>query len=209
MPKLKCAYCHQKTAQRKCPVVGGYICSFCCGSNRLKEFDCPPDCDYLGNENFYQEAQQGKELRNLLANVPCGQYDDILQDFHYAEIAYAIETNAAAAYVDGMYALTDSKVKEAYHETYRMLKMGETIECQEFSQNLLDLPTGLGQQKKWTRDDMELVLLRLIISVKKMSGGVLGPYSYLNYLRDDVLGKSLTQSKRRETVMNYFSSKSK
>ncbi|MDR1377803.1 MAG: hypothetical protein LBJ36_01960 [Synergistaceae bacterium] len=123
MPKVKCAHSHQKTVQRKCLVVGGYICSFCCDSNLLKEnllkeFDCPTDCDYLGNESFYQESQQGKEFRKLLASVPCGQFDDILRDTRYLEIAFEIEKNAAAAYANGIYALNDEEVKEAYYETY-------------------------------------------------------------------------------------------
>jgi hypothetical protein len=209
MPKLKCAYCHQKTAQRKCPAVGGYICSFCCGSNRLQEFDCPSDCDYLGNESFYQESQQGKELRKLLATVPSGQFDDIFRDTGYAEIAYEIETDTAALYADGVYALTDQKVKDAYYETYRMLKGNEIVESQDLSKHLLDLLLKLERKKKWNRDDIGLVLLRLIISVKKMSGGRLGPCSYLNYIRDNILGRPFKSKLGLESIMNYFSKSTK
>ncbi|MDR1873891.1 MAG: hypothetical protein LBQ90_02595 [Synergistaceae bacterium] len=184
MSKLKCAHCRKKAAQRKCPVVGGYICSFCCGSNRSSEFGCPSDCDYLENEAFFKEAQQSKELRRLLATVPSGQFDDIFQDAHYAEIAYPIEKNVAAAYVSGIYILNDQKVKEAYYATYRMLK-GDEPAGKGLPGDLLTL----GKKLKCPRDDLALVLLRLIISVNKMTGGTLGPYSYLDYIKYNILPK--------------------
>jgi hypothetical protein len=188
MPKLKCAHCHKKAAQRKCPVVGGYICTLCCGSNRLSEFNCPSDCDYLGNGIFYKEAQQSKELSKLLETVPSGQFDDIFQDPHYAEIAYQIEKNTAAAYADEIYVLNDQKVKEAYYETYRMLKSDEPT-GKGLSRDLLELVLTLERELQCPRDDLALVLLRLIISVKKMTGGTLGLYSYLDYIKYNILSQ--------------------
>jgi hypothetical protein len=171
----------------------------------LSEFDCPPDCDYLGNESFYQESQQEKELRKLLSTVPSGQFDDIFRDSKYAEIAYAIEKNTAATYADGIYSLTDEKVKDAYYETYRMLKIGENLGGQDLSRNLRDLLLDLERQKKWKRDDIGLVLLRLIISVKRMSGKKLGPFSYLNYIRNNVLkNNSASSQELKQIAMKYF-----
>lgn len=204
MPKLKCVYCRQKSAQRKCPAVGGSICSFCCGSNRLSEFDCPPDCDYLGSVGFYQESQKRKELGRLLETVPCGQFDDILQDIRYVKIAYEIENSTATLYAEGTYELSDLKVKEAYYETYRMLKGDETVEGQDLSRYLRDLLLKLERKMKWERNDIKLVLLRLIISVKKMSGSRLGLYSYLNYIRDNIMGKGSELSEELKLIMKDF-----
>jgi hypothetical protein len=155
----------------------------------LSEFDCPSECGYLENEALYQQAQKNKELSRLLETVPSGQFNDILQDsvYSYAEIAYQIEKNTATAYANRMYVVNDQKVKEAYYEVYRMLKADEPVESKGLSKFLLDLLLELGKEKKWNRDDIGLVLLRLIISVKKMSGGALGNYSYLDYIRDEIL----------------------
>ncbi len=39
--------CRQRKGKRACPARGGAICSQCCGTKRLVEIDCPPDCPYL------------------------------------------------------------------------------------------------------------------------------------------------------------------
>jgi hypothetical protein len=39
--------CGQRKGKRACPARGDRICSQCCGTKRLVEIDCPPDCLYL------------------------------------------------------------------------------------------------------------------------------------------------------------------
>jgi hypothetical protein len=153
---------------------------------------------------FYQESQKRKELGRLLETVPCGQFDDILQDIRYVKIAYEIENSTATLYAEGTYELSDLKVKEAYYETYRMLKGDETVEGQDLSRYLRDLLLKLERKMKWERNDIKLVLLRLIISVKKMSGSRLGLYSYLNYIRDNIMGKGSELSEELKLIMKDF-----
>jgi hypothetical protein len=42
-----CPLCRQRKARRACPGIGGQICAVCCGTKRLTEIQCPPDCGYL------------------------------------------------------------------------------------------------------------------------------------------------------------------
>ena len=44
---MLCPVCHQRKAKRSCPALGQKICAVCCGTKRLVEIKCPPDCGYL------------------------------------------------------------------------------------------------------------------------------------------------------------------
>jgi hypothetical protein len=44
---MSCTVCGQRKGKRACPARGDRICSQCCGTKRLVEIDCPPDCLYL------------------------------------------------------------------------------------------------------------------------------------------------------------------
>jgi hypothetical protein len=44
---MSCPLCRQRKGKRACPAKGASICSQCCGTKRLVEIDCPPDCVYL------------------------------------------------------------------------------------------------------------------------------------------------------------------
>jgi hypothetical protein len=44
---MSCLVCRQRKGKRACPARGDGICSQCCGTKRLVEIDCPPDCLYL------------------------------------------------------------------------------------------------------------------------------------------------------------------
>jgi len=42
-----CPLCGQRKVRRACPAVGKQICAVCCGTKRLVQIQCPPDCVYL------------------------------------------------------------------------------------------------------------------------------------------------------------------
>ena len=44
---MSCSLCGRRKGKRACPARGAEICSQCCGTKRLVEVDCPPDCAYL------------------------------------------------------------------------------------------------------------------------------------------------------------------
>jgi hypothetical protein len=44
---MLCVSCGQRKGKRACPALRGLICPTCCGTKRLKEIACPPDCQYL------------------------------------------------------------------------------------------------------------------------------------------------------------------
>jgi hypothetical protein len=47
MNDVICPLCRQRRGRRTCPALGEQICAVCCGTKRLVEIRCPPDCPYL------------------------------------------------------------------------------------------------------------------------------------------------------------------
>jgi hypothetical protein len=63
---MECPLCRQRAARRACPALGRQICSVCCGTKRLAEIACPPDCGYLAAAQTHPAAvvrrQQQRDL---------------------------------------------------------------------------------------------------------------------------------------------------
>lgn len=47
MKDVVCPLCHRRRARRACPALKEQICAVCCGTKRLVEIRCPPECPYL------------------------------------------------------------------------------------------------------------------------------------------------------------------
>jgi hypothetical protein len=68
---MACPLCQQRTARRSCPALGREICPTCCGTKRVVEIACPPDCRYLAAAEAHPPAsvrrQQERDLGLLVA----------------------------------------------------------------------------------------------------------------------------------------------
>lgn len=53
---MLCPLCTRKNARRACPALGRDICAVCCGTKRLTEIQCPPDCVYLASSRQHPPA---------------------------------------------------------------------------------------------------------------------------------------------------------
>lgn len=71
MPKRKCPLCAGRKARRACPAKGVSICSVCCGTKRLIEIACPPDCVWLQSASAHPPAvvqrQRERDVHFLVA----------------------------------------------------------------------------------------------------------------------------------------------
>src|SRR5438093_4009140 len=65
-----CPLCGQRKARRACPALGKQICAVCCGTKRLVQIQCPPDCAYLATARDHPPAatvrQQQRDLGLLV-----------------------------------------------------------------------------------------------------------------------------------------------
>jgi len=70
---VSCPLCRERKGKRHCPAKGERICSSCCGSKRLVEIDCPPDCAYLSGAHAGawqgRETERARDHRRLAPSV--------------------------------------------------------------------------------------------------------------------------------------------
>ena len=68
-----CPSCRQRKPRRACPALGASICSVCCGTKRLVEIKCPPDCGYLASAREHPAAvvrrRQERDVAQLLPTI--------------------------------------------------------------------------------------------------------------------------------------------
>lgn len=71
--KSVCPLCSTRKAKRACPGVGRDICAVCCGTKRLTEIACPPDCPYLATARVHPPAvaqrQYARDMQFLLPRI--------------------------------------------------------------------------------------------------------------------------------------------
>ena len=195
----KCGICSKKKGKRYCLPIDKVICPVCCAESRGRKIDCNEDCRYLEGAVFEKKRKEEKKYAQLMSEVGHGQFDDIFQQSPVAEMAYDIESFIRDVYIRGNVEITDTTVLEAYKAVYAI-----QFEQKQIEPNQLDeLTKGLLNQYEtnspiWKENlDEEMigrVYLRLMISIKKMSGGRMGNYGYLNYLKNN-LDESIPEGK--------------
>lgn len=68
----QCWFCEKVKGKRSCPARGGaFICSRCCGANRVVSIHCPPDCTYLHgtHDPKWSSESQEKESSRFFARA--------------------------------------------------------------------------------------------------------------------------------------------
>lgn len=70
---MVCPLCSTRKPKRACPALARDICPVCCGTKRLTEIACPPDCQYLSASRAHPPAvvqrQQERDVRFLLPRI--------------------------------------------------------------------------------------------------------------------------------------------
>jgi len=195
----KCGLCSKKKGKRYCSPIDKVICPVCCAESRGQEIDCNEDCRYLERAVFEKKRKEEKKYSQLMSAVGHSQFDDIFQQPAVAEMAYDIESFIHDAYIRGNVEITDTIVHESYKTVYAIHFERKQIELN----HLDDLTKGLLNQYEingpiWKENLDEKMIgrvyLRLMISIKKISGGRMGNYGYLNYLKNN-LGQSIPEGK--------------
>jgi hypothetical protein len=195
----KCGLCSKKKGKRYCSPIDKVICPVCCAESRGRKIDCNEDCRYLEGVIFEKKRKEEKKYSQLMSEVGHGQFDDIFQQPAVAEMAYDIESLIRDVYIRGNIEITDTLVREAYKNVYAIhfeRKQIEVDELDDLTRELLNQYEASSPIWKENLDEDMIgeVYLRLMISTKKMSGGRMGNYGYLNYLKNN-LGQSISDGK--------------
>ena len=130
-----------------------------------------------------------------MAEIPHSEHNDIFKNERVASIAYQFESFFAECYIKGDFNLTDQKVKNTFTKVYFLKFKDEHIKPDDFMAVLLKLYEHISNEVD-SQDLIGQVILRIIISIKKMTGGQFGAYGYLNYLKNNIHPSSLNGTKR-------------
>jgi hypothetical protein len=107
---MVCPSCNHRKARRACPALGHTICTVCCGTKRLREIQCPPDCVYLSTAREHPAAvvrrQQERDVARLLPSIAH------LTE-RQRELFFLFHTVIARYTPEGFGRLTDHDVAEA------------------------------------------------------------------------------------------------
>lgn len=107
---MLCPVCHQRKAKRACPALGKQICAVCCGTKRLTEIACPPDCGYLSTARTHPPAvvQRQQEMdRAMLLPLLQGMSE------RQARLFLMLAAVAAQHRADGLQQLIDEDIAQA------------------------------------------------------------------------------------------------
>jgi hypothetical protein len=66
---VTCSLCGVRKAKRACPALRQSICASCCGSKRLVDIDCPPDCSYLMSAREHPPAVAVRQRHTDVAQM--------------------------------------------------------------------------------------------------------------------------------------------
>jgi hypothetical protein len=105
-----CPLCGQRKARRTCPALGQQICAVCCGTRRLVEIACPPDCGYLTSAREHPPAAALRRRQQDLAIVV-----ELVRDFNerQSDVFYAVAAFLLRYAPDDLRPLIDADVIEA------------------------------------------------------------------------------------------------
>ena len=187
----KCGLCSTKKGKRYCSPLDKVICPVCCAESRLVKINCNEDCKYLEGLRRQEKRAEDKEFSALMNGVGHGKFDDIFHKPSVALMALEIESLVRDIYISGNIRITDTMVLEAYKNVYTVHFQGKQIEESQLEgptkQLLAQYDTHSDAWKANMDEEMiGQVFLRLMISIKKMSGGSMGEYGYLNYLKNNL-----------------------
>ena len=192
----KCWFCKTRKGKRYCSPIENIICPICCAKNRMINIDCNEDCRYLEGVAYQKGREEEKEFLKLMESVPHGQYDDIFHDMEVAMMAGEIETYIRDIYIKGDIQITDKLVYESYKKVYRKHFKNELIEgdkLDKLTKRLLQLFDSNIEMWEFNMERSKIgqVFLRLMITIKNMSGGRLGEFGYLNHLKNNLFDTDL------------------
>ncbi len=64
-----CPLCRERAPRRFCPAKGARICPVCCGTKRLTEIACPPDCPFLASSRAHPPASVRRQHERDTASM--------------------------------------------------------------------------------------------------------------------------------------------
>jgi hypothetical protein len=166
---MLCPLCRTRKARRSCPALGQTICAVCCGTKRLTEIVCPPECGYLASAREHPAAvvrrQQERDVAVLLPTI------QRLTERQY-QLFFLFQTVIARHKPEGFARLVDDDVAEAAAALAATLETSArgviyehgttSLLAQRLVTEMKGLLAELGQQGARVYDGEAAIVLRAI-----------------------------------------------
>ncbi len=182
----KCILCNQNKAKRFCAGISGTICSFCCGTKREKEIICFSSCEYLKHGREYQNSRVVSKIVNENFNE---EAEDIYQNDNNKELIEKFSHPLEIFFIEQFYddkSIGDSNIYEALEKLYSYrAEIAKELNPSNKCQRLIFEKYGtINEKTKMIDDDLKnKAILRILKSIKNVSGGIFGNRNYLEVLR--------------------------
>jgi hypothetical protein len=135
---MECPLCHRRQARRHCPALGREICPTCCGTKRLVEIACPPDCGYLASAKAHPPAAVRRQSERDLAFF-LAMREGLTES--QTEVLVGLLSGIAAFRADPLIRPTDADLAEAASA------LASTLETAERGVIYEHRPTSLAAQR--------------------------------------------------------------
>ncbi len=177
----KCLSCNEVKGKRKCPALNGLICSVCCGTKKLKEINCPSDCVYLETSLANQNRKEINKAISL--TFPSESHDIFKNEKVVEELAMPFEKFLAENFYEDT-SINDTHIYETLSKIYITITNKENLlkADNEFEQKLIDGYYLIFNQSELSEDLKSKLILRLLMSIKQISGGIFGNRNYLKFI---------------------------
>lgn len=184
--KVICLSCNNSKGKRDCPALNGMICSVCCGTKRLIEIQCPSDCSYLGSSNNYLAV---KGISQTIANTFKSEADDIFKN-----PAVSIELAAPfESFLTNTFYLNNNVNDDDIFNVLTKIYLWQTKPTtdffveKDFEKIIFDKYCEIFGKSFLSDDIKAKTVLRILMSIKKVSGGVFGNKNYLRFISNQFL----------------------
>jgi len=166
---MVCPLCGTRKARRGCPGVNQTICAVCCGTKRLTEIACPPDCSYLASAREHPAAvvrrRQEQDVALLLPTL-----QGLTERQH--QLFFLFQTLIARHKPEGFSRLLDDDVAEAAGAVAATLETAargviydhttQSLPAQRLATEMKTMLTEIRQQGATVYDREAALVLRAI-----------------------------------------------
>ncbi|MDT3738854.1 MAG: hypothetical protein RO257_05065 [Candidatus Kapabacteria bacterium] len=181
--KVMCLSCNDSKGKRDCPALNGMICSVCCGTKRLKEIQCPDDCLYLESSSNYLAV---KGISQTISNTFKSEADDI---FKIPAVSIELAAPFESFLSNNFYlnsTINDDDIYSALSKIYlwQTKQSNDFVVVRDYEKIIFDEFCEIFGNSSLSDDLKSKTILRILMSIKKVSGGVFGNRNYLRFISE-------------------------
>lgn len=196
-----CVLCKKVKAKRYCVALEQDICPLCCGRNRLKTIKCPNSCSFLIKG---ETSQTLKKINTLISETFVTKEDDVfLHPKVVLELATPFESSLCYNFIDKTH-ISDDDIFDFLTKLYfySTNELSEINPEREFEFIILELYKEIFNKSTLSDELKSLCLLRILRSIKYISGGAFGNRNYISFTYSKFC--DLIQPAEDEDVDDYF-----